>query len=114
MTFIDWVLSLPTWAEYIIIGLLVVWVFEMFLYPFKQNIQRERIKHLLDIQHRLTTDLEKRTTELEETNKMLANVMALLLRKEQREEEQKMMEMAHNGRKQHKKDDDVNRGKPGV
>lgn len=69
----------------------------MFLYPFKQNIQRKRIKDLLDIQQKLMAQLEKRTTDLEEANKMLAAVMGLLLRKEQTEEREK--EKAKNERK---------------
>lgn len=59
----------------------------MFLYPFKQNIQRKRIKDLLDIQRKLVDQLEKRTADLERTNSILAEVMSLILKREQQEED---------------------------
>lgn len=59
----------------------------MFLYPFKQNIQRKRIKDLLDVQRKLMEQLEKRTFDLEKTNAMLAAVMSLILKREQQEED---------------------------
>lgn len=97
MTVIDWISLLPFWPKCILLAFILCWIFEMFLYPFKQNIQRKQIKDLLDIQQKLMAQLEKRTTDLEETNKMLAAVMGLLLRKEQTEEREK--EKARNGRK---------------
>lgn len=68
---------------WVITAFLAVWMFEMFLYPFKQNIQRKRSKDLLDIQQKLVDQLEKRTADLERTNSMLATVMSLLLKQEQ-------------------------------
>lgn len=83
MTFIDWIHSLPVWLMWAVTVFLTVWIFEMFLYPFKQNIQRKRIKDLLDIQRKLVEQLEKRTADLEKTNSMLATVMSLILKQEQ-------------------------------
>lgn len=72
---------------WVVIAFLVIWMFEMFLYPFKQNIQRKRIKDLLDIQSKLVDQLEKRTFDLEKTNAMLAAVMSLILKREQQEQD---------------------------
>lgn len=87
MTFIDWIYSLPVWLMWGVTAFLAVWIFEMFLYPFKQNIQRKRIKDLLDIQRKLVDQLEKRTADLERTNSILAAVMSLILKREQQEED---------------------------
>lgn len=78
---------MPAWLMWVVIAFLAVWMFEMFLYPFKQNIQRKRIKDLLDIQNKLVDQLEKRTFDLEKTNAMLAAVMSLILKREQQEED---------------------------
>lgn len=87
MTFIDWIHSLPVWLMWVVIAFLAIWMFEMFLYPFKQNIQRKKIKDLLDIQRKLVDQLEKRTADLERTNSILAAVMSLILKREQQEED---------------------------
>lgn len=72
---------------WVAIAFLAVWMFEMFLYPFKQNIERKRIKDLLDVQRKLVDQLEKRTADLERTNSILATVMSLILKREQQEED---------------------------
>lgn len=90
--------------------LLAVWLFEMFLYPFKQNIQRKRVKDLLDVQKSLTEQLEKRTADLEDTNYRLSTVMALLLKREQEEEARRnaQKKKTNNGRR--KQQGKVNNG----
>lgn len=87
MTFWDIAMTWPLWVQVILVILCGTWMFEMFLYPFKQNIQRKRIKDLLETQQKLLNQLEKRTVDLENTNKMLAAVMSLILKREQQEED---------------------------
>lgn len=89
MTFWDIAMTWPFWAQIIVVLICGTWMFEMFLYPFKQNIQRKRIKDLLDVQRKLMEQLEKRTFDLEKTNAMLATVMSLILKHEQQEEDMK-------------------------
>lgn len=86
MTFWDIAMKWPFWTQIIVVLICGTWIFEMFLYPFKQNIQRKRIKDLLDIQRKLVDQLEKRTADLEKTNSILATVMSLILKHEQQEE----------------------------
>ena len=101
MTFIDWINSLPQWAGYSVVALLAVWSFEMFLYPLKQNIQRKRIKDLLEIQKKFLQQLQERTDDLEKSNAMCASLMALILKKEQKEEKEReaRKNKTNNGRK---------------
>lgn len=87
MTFWDIAMTWPFWAQIIVVFICGTWMFEMFLYPFKQNIQRKRIKDLLDVQLKLVDQLEKRTADLERTNSILAAVMSLILKREQQEED---------------------------
>lgn len=87
MTFWDIAMTWPLWAQVIVVLICGIWMFEMFLYPFKQNIQRKRIKDLLNIQRKLVDQLEKRTADLERTNSILAAVMSLILKREQQEED---------------------------
>lgn len=87
MTFWDIATTWPFWAQIIVVLICGTWMFEIFLYPFKQNIQRKRIKDLLDIQRKLVDQLEKRTADLEKTNSMLAAVMSLILKREQQEKD---------------------------
>lgn len=87
MTFWDIAMTWPFWAQVIVVLACGTWMFEMFLYPFKQNIHRKRIKDLLDIQRKLVDQLEKRTADLERTNSILAAVMSLILKREQQEED---------------------------
>lgn len=95
---------MPVWLMWIVVFLLAVWMFEMFLYPFKQNIQRKRIQDLLEVQKKLTEQLEKRTTDLENTNYRLSTVMALLLKREQDEEDRRnAQKKTNNGRRKQQK-----------
>lgn len=87
MTFWDIAMTWPLVVQVVLVILCGTWMFELFLYPFKQNIQRKRIKDLLDVQRKLVGQLEKRTADLENTNKMLAAVMSLILKREQQEED---------------------------
>lgn len=87
MTFIDWMHSLPVWLMWTVVAFLAVWMFEMFLYPFKQNIQRKRIKDLLETQRKFMEQLKKRTDDLEKSNAMCASLMAILLKQEQQKED---------------------------
>lgn len=87
MTFWDIAMTWPFWAQIIVVLICGTWMFEMFLYPFKQNIQRKKIKDLLDVQRKLVDQLEKRTADLERTNSILAAVMSLILKREQQEED---------------------------
>lgn len=86
MTVIDLFMQSPLWLQVVIVFLLVVWLSEIFLYPFKQNIHRKRMKDLMELQQKTIGMLEQKDVDLENTNKMLATMISLVLKREQKDE----------------------------
>lgn len=86
MTFLDLLMTGPMWMQGVVLCILVIWAFEIFLFPFKFNILKNHIEKLTKLQQETLAVIQKKDEELEKTNKMLATMISLILQKEQEKE----------------------------
>lgn len=92
MTVFDLIGVLPQWLKVVCYILLAVWAFEIFLFPFKSNISRHRLKELMELQKETNKEIQKKSQEQERTNVLLSTVMASMLKREQEKEWEKKKE----------------------
>lgn len=92
MTFWDMAMAWPFWAKIIVVLICGTWMFEMFLFPFKSNILRHKLKELIELQKEMNKEIQKKSQEQEKTNVLLSTVMASMLKREQEKEWEKKKE----------------------